>query len=159
MIGDLHFGDKGIIRYRSQFSSELEHRQAIIDNWNSVVSMGDTVYVLGDAACNREGLEAIALLNGSKILIGGNHDNLHAREYLEFFDNMHGMLKYKGAWLTHCPIHEQEFFGKFNIHGHVHINNVPSKNYFNVSVENVNYTPIKYQEILQRVVIPKRPRR
>ena len=37
--------------------------------------------------------------------------------------------------------------GKINLHGHVHSNNIDDLLYFNVSMENINYTPISLEEI------------
>ena len=36
---------------------------------------------------------------------------------------------------------------KGNIHGHVHDNSLSDSRYINVSVENINYTPINFEEI------------
>ena len=71
-----------------------------------------------------------------------------------FFDEVYGFHKYKEFWLSHCPIHPQELRGKYNIHGHVHHNNIPDKNYFNVCIEALNGLPIKLDEI--RAIIKKR---
>ena len=59
-----------------------------------------------------------------------------------------GLEKYKGAWLSHAPIHPAELRGKINIHGHVHYANVLDETgkldnrYFNVSLENTGGCPI-----------------
>lgn len=48
-ISDLHFGHYNIMRFDNRpFNSVEEMDKALIDNWNSVVSEGDTVYILGD---------------------------------------------------------------------------------------------------------------
>ena len=39
---------------------------------------------------------------------------------------------------------------KGNIHGHVHANTLSDSLYINVSVENINYTPIDFEEIKER---------
>lgn len=56
--------------------------EVIIDNWNSVVSPGDTVYHLGDVALGQidKSLACVSRLNGYKILILGNHDRPFMRE-------------------------------------------------------------------------------
>lgn len=36
---------------------------------------------------------------------------------------------------------------KGKIHGHVHSNNIDDLRYFNVSMENIDYTPISLEEI------------
>ena len=49
MIADTHFGDENIIKFEGRpFKSVKEMNQTMIENWNSVVSDEDTVFVLGD---------------------------------------------------------------------------------------------------------------
>ena len=48
-ISDLHFSHKRVIEYDNRsFSSVEDMNNALINNWNKVVSKNDTVYVLGD---------------------------------------------------------------------------------------------------------------
>jgi calcineurin-like phosphoesterase family protein len=67
------------------------------------------------------------------------------------------MVKYKGIWLTHCPVHESELGYRVNknIHGHIHeklvtkdvyewgyrIDSIPDERYICVSCEHVDYKP------------------
>ncbi len=145
-IGDLHFGHKGIIKYR-EFATEADHRAFLMERWRCTVREKDLVYVLGDAAFTDEGLDDIGALPGRKILVRGNHDGLKASRFLDVFEDVHGMLgKYK-MWLTHAPIHPDELRGKVNIHGHVHFKTIPDRRYVNVSAEVIGYTPISLQEV------------
>jgi calcineurin-like phosphoesterase family protein len=50
-------------------------------------------------------------LNGRKILIRGNHDNFKIGEYLKHFEDVQGICKYKGFWVSHAPIHPAELRG------------------------------------------------
>jgi calcineurin-like phosphoesterase family protein len=54
-----------------------------------------------------------------------------------------------GLLLTHVPIHESTLEHKklLNVHGHIHEKKSPSKNHKNVSVEQINYTPINIEEL------------
>lgn len=54
VIGDTHFGHSGICKFRTQFPSEYVHRMYLLEQWNSVVTKNDVVYVLGDAALDRK---------------------------------------------------------------------------------------------------------
>jgi len=38
-----------------------------------------------------------------------------------------------------------------NVHGHIHGNRTLSNKHFNVSVENINYTPISLKEVLKQI--------
>ena len=53
-IADTHFGSESIMRYENRpFETVREMEQALIANWNQVVSEEDTVYVLGDFSENQ----------------------------------------------------------------------------------------------------------
>lgn len=119
-IGDLHFGHKNISVFRDEFSSEGDHREHLIHLWNRTITKRDIVYVMGDAAFTTEGLGSIGYLEGTKILVRGNHDLLPTEAYLEHFQQVYGMYRYKGLWLTHAPIHPTELYGRSNVHGHCH---------------------------------------
>lgn len=165
-IGDLHFGHKNIHTFRqlSGIDSEEAHRAYLIEKWNSVITKRDIVYVLGDAAFTIEGLESIGQLKGRKILVRGNHDLVHAKDYLEYFDDVFGIVKYKNAWLSHAPIHPGELRRKINIHGHVHYASIHyrvdstgiqgyrdllDEQYYNVSVENCRgHEPVPMAQLL-----------
>ena len=100
-------------------------------------------------------------MNGRKVLIKGNHDTLELKEYLPYFDDIRGVHQFDGMVITHIPVHEQSL-GRwgFNVHGHLHANRILIADnytkgnilhinscYFNVSVEQINYTPISLEEI------------
>ncbi len=119
-IGDLHFGHTHIDRFRTQFPSEAVHRRFLMDTWAETITKRDVVYVMGDAAFTQDGLDSIAQLPGRKLLVRGNHDLLPTESYLEVFEEVHGLLMYKGYWLSHAPIHPSELYGRSNIHGHCH---------------------------------------
>ena len=76
-IADTHFNHENIIRYCNRpFENSNEMNEYIINKWNSVVNENDVVYHLGDVGFgNTEELkQLVGRLNGTKILIRGNHD-------------------------------------------------------------------------------------
>lgn len=81
---DTHFGHKFILTAGEgrPFASIEEHDEALVENWNSVVGPDDTVVHLGDVVMGTrtENLQIIKRLNGTKILIPGNHDYVSAVE-------------------------------------------------------------------------------
>ena len=78
ITSDLHFGhDKPFIYGDRGFENIEEHDRALVDNWNSIVSDKDTVYVLGDIMLkdNDNGIRCWNMLKGSKMIVIGNHDS------------------------------------------------------------------------------------
>jgi calcineurin-like phosphoesterase family protein len=73
---DLHFGHANIIRYCDRPWPTPDAMDAgLVDNWNAFVGPDDTVWVLGDVAMSHRALAPVASLNGTKILVAGNHDS------------------------------------------------------------------------------------
>lgn len=168
-IGDLHFGHAHIQRFRTDFPSEAVHRQYLMDKWSATITRRDVVYVMGDAAFTKDGLDAIGQLAGRKILLRGNHDLLPTDDYSVVFEEVLGALAWKGLWLTHIPIHPSELYGRSNVHGHCHrggptevVSNLNTfrgvslgekATYFNTCAEHLpdKYTPIEYHE-MRRII-------
>lgn len=144
-ISDPHLGHENILKYSADtrtFSSIKEHDEYICDEWCSKVSKRDLVWVGGDLGSKEYAVKRIASLPGTKKLIRGNHDQMPLSMYLEGFVDIQSMIKYRGYWLTHCPIHPDELWGKRNIHGHVHSNSIKlpdgslDDRYINLCMEN-----------------------
>lgn len=91
-----------------------------MDIWTDTITKRDIVYVMGDAAFTQGGLDSIGELAGRKLLVRGNHDLLPTEAYLEVFEEVYGLLAYKGMWLSHAPMHPTELYGRTNVHGHCH---------------------------------------
>lgn len=133
-----------------------EMDEALVDNWNSVVSPTDRVYLLGDIAMNKQGyMKCVPKLNGRKVLVKGNHDELKLSVYSQHFDDIRACAAKHGFIMTHIPIHPESLARwKVNIHGHLHYNKVllpdgtPDTRYQCVSVEHINYTPKLLDEVL-----------
>ena len=144
VISDLHFGHKNMA-IRRGFETVEEHDQYIIDQWNKVITKRDVVWILGDITMERkQGYELLAQLKGTKKVVLGNHDRPQdVPELLKYVNSVCGMVKLKGIFLTHCPVHPSELDYRVskNIHGHVHENSIDDPRYVNVSCENVDYTP------------------
>lgn len=161
-ISDTHFGHKNVILFKDEdgklmrpgFANIDEMNEHIIECWNKTVTNKDKVIHCGDVAFGSAALELCKRLNGIKYLVLGNHDNLDIYKYAGIFKKIYG-VKYMSndvAICTHAPIHETSLRKfKLNIHGHLHDEVVGDKRYFNVSVEQLNYTPIELEEILLRV--------
>lgn len=154
-IADLHLGHTNMALHRG-FSTVEEHDKYIIAKWNSVVSKRDVTYILGDVTMEKSApYYLLDRLNGLKHVVLGNHDRRQdVKKLLEHVESVAGMVQYKGIMLTHCPIHPMELEHRFryNIHGHIHENqvmrvDVPDERYICVSCERVNYTPKTLEEL------------
>lgn len=152
VTSDLHLGHEGVTRFRKEFSSAEEHHNTVFENFATTVGKRDTVIFLGDIAFSEAWNTRIAQVRTlKKILVMGNHD-LPIQSLVGTYDDITGFMTRKGFWLSHCPIHEAEFYRrKGNIHGHTHYNNIPDKRYFNASLENTGFKPILWDEIVERI--------
>ena len=139
-IGDPHFGHKNLGNFRKFVSSSEENEKMICDEWKATLNKRSIIYVMGDAAFTNEALDLYSWLPGKKILIKGNHDDMvSTRAQMNVFDDIQGMLKYKGFWLTHAPVAEQELRGKINIHGHTHNHIITRKTWYGKNVVDKRY--------------------
>lgn len=151
VISDLHFGHKNIALHRG-FESSEEHDNHIISKWNSIVDKRDTVWILGDITMSKSiYYPLLNKLNGIKKVVLGNHDKpSHIPDLLKYVNVVCGMIKYKGALLAHCPVHEDQFDRfSINVHGHTHEVWLEDKRYVNVSCDAVNYIPQLLKELIQ----------
>ena len=157
-IADPHFGDERIRRYENRPLLNVEEMDSrMICNWNAVVTDSDIVYVLGDFGANDREAEVLSKLNGRKLLVKGNHDEKSNAEYRaagfeEVYDKP---ILFEGFWLlSHDALYVNSNMPYANIFGHVH--NSPlirdySKQHFCVSVERIDYTPIRFELIKKTV--------
>lgn len=165
VISDTHFGHRNIIEYCDRpFKTTMLMNMAIRDNWNSVVKDGDIVYHLGDVYMGwnepQDIGQFLASLNGRKRLILGNHDDGKDVILHKAFQKIMvwRMFPKFGLLLTHVPVHESALFRGasgneqdppklLNVHGHIHEKSSPTSDHRNVSVEQINYTPINIEEL------------
>lgn len=159
-VSDLHFGHSNIIKFTDNgkpirpYSSLEEMHEALINNWNSVVrSKDDLVYVLGDVTINKKFLPMIASCNGRKKLVRGNHDNAKTDEYLKYFESIYGVKVLSDMILSHVPLHRESVVPRMgtNVHGHLHTQDIPDGAYYNVSVENIDFTPIEMDQLRVKI--------
>lgn len=156
---DLHLGHKNICNYREQFETAAQHDAYIVDSVLSVAGKRNILWLLGDCFFTEESLSALREFKSAFMQVNfviGNHDGDNAvrQENLRkiFVDNLcdkvYSLVKYKGFWLSHAPIHPEELRGSKNIHGHCH--NVvisDTENYYCVSMEQIGYKPINFNDI------------
>lgn len=114
ITSDTHFcHDKPFIYEPRGFPSVNEMNEAIIKNWNEVVSPEDTVYHLGDVMLGSDieaGLNCLKRLNGHINIIIGNHDTINRVKHYKSLENVTVLgyatvIKYKkyNFYLSHYP--------------------------------------------------------
>ena len=156
-ISDTHFFHDKLSVERG-FKSTDEMNALIFDNWNRVVKKDDVVYHLGDVGWKtqlkqHETLNLLRQLNGTKILVKGNHDSpavvnmpvwKRVNEYKEFLD--HSLC----ITLFHFPLASwnRKAYGSYNFHGHMHGTYVPLPRQLDVGVDANNFTPISLEDAL-----------
>ena len=178
---DQHFGHANIIKYCPvrKFLSVDEMNEALVNNFNSVVSTEDVTYHCGDFSLSLAHMQMyLPRLNGTHHLISGNHDKCHPTEkklakqqafeseYLKSgfesvqlelnltlggidFDLCH--LPYSG---DHTEVDRFQKFrptdhGKILLHGHVHELYKVRGRCINVGVDVWDLIPVESSEIIR----------
>lgn len=175
-ISDTHFGHANIIRFcKRPFENVEEMNEALIENWNKVVSDDDTVFHLGDFAFGGSNVwkEIIPRLKGHINLIIGNHDRKNLRQgYMSFFDMVVPQLQIEiedtSIYLNHYPFlcYGGSYRGVWQLFGHVHSGpgadgldisrlRVLLPTQYDVGVDNNNFTPISYREVKNKIEAQK----
>lgn len=164
-ISDTHFGHANTFKLFKredgtplrEFDSIEHMNDTMVERWNSVVGPYDRVYHCGDVVIRKEFLEVLRRCNGKKVLIMGNHDIFGHAAYLEHFEDIRAykVMPEHGIIASHIPVYGDALSERFgtNIHGHLHANHVMrdgvrDSRYVNVSVEQINYTPVSLDEVL-----------
>ena len=164
LTSDLHLDHKNILQLEPNraniWKSVPDMSQGLIDNWNMVVDKDDFVIVLGDFCFNKSNIEKYCqMLNGTKILVFGNHDHGDFTLYQsnDRFTLCRGMISRiiddKRCIFTHIPVHPTELSdnsGRYdvNFHGHIHSKKIDNIRYVNVGVDANNFKPINLADTL-----------
>lgn len=143
------------------FSSTEEMDEFMVEKHNSVVGENDRVFFLGDVVIAKRHLQTIKRLKGKKRLIRGNHDIFKDELYREVgFEQIHGVRVFDDFICSHIPLHPDSITTRFktSVHGHLHGNRVMRADgkdidprYFSVCVEQINYTPISYDDLVSAI--------
>ena len=168
LTSDNHWFHKNIIKYEKRPFADVEHmNRFMINRWNEAVGKNDLVIHLGDISAgvgeNKEKLKNKILksLNGTKILLRGNHDHYPDSWYIEAgFSAVCDYLEIGQYFLSHYPLEDNQYtswkekqlieiFKKSKcfkvIHGHKHSRVIDGK--INVSVELTDFIPIEIDKI------------
>ena len=164
LASDTHFEhDKEFVWQARGFENVTKMNQAIIKNWNAVVDMEDTVYLLGDVMLgDRErGLYYLKQLKGNIYIAFGNHDtDGRIADYLKCHNvrdvQMGYRIKVPGkrtAILTHYPTITDNMgdLRTLNFFGHTHQEDNFYQNYpnmYHVGMDSHGCTPVLLEDAL-----------
>lgn len=163
---DTHFFHTNIIKYCNRpFKDAEEMNEKIIENFNSVLTDEDTLYILGDIGMGKNTTPAdvarmLGRIKGKKILIAGNHDETLIKKPVvrEQLGGIHKQLLIKDAtnyvFLCHYPmLHwDKSHNGSINLYGHIH-NTEPAfvvENSYNVGVDVCDFMPLTLDQIIEK---------
>jgi len=129
----------------------------MISKWNKPVTNDDTVYCLGDFGFGNFDMvkNVFNQLNGTKILIMGNHDFKRSIGWwykIGFSQVNNKPIVFDDACImSHKPLINNKLL---NIHGHIHNSGYNQefeyKNHVNVSVEVIDYLPQNLDILLKK---------
>lgn len=162
---DHHFGHGNIIKYCNRpFRHTTEMDEAIIQAHNSVVSNSDICFFLGDISFRglEHTLNLLYRMNGVKVLVLGNHDNVvrnnleEMRKVFEVINNYLELEVEKQKFvLSHYPMASWHGLGRGSImlHGHCHgtWKDPQDRKILDVGVDCNNFTPISNRDIVSKL--------
>jgi calcineurin-like phosphoesterase family protein len=159
ITSDTHFGHAKIIDYENRpFRDVEEMNESLILRWNNNVKPLDIVYHLGDFGLGPtvEMARIRNRLNGSIVLVKGNHDDSLSKLLSIGFSGIADRLvlhyKYWEFTMTHVPqqdlLYDEMSHGMINLHGHVHGKNRATRNRINVSCDAWDYTPVTLDDLM-----------
>lgn len=161
---DQHFDHANIIKYcHRPFSSAKEMNEAIIDNHNSVVKPGDTVFHLGDIAFVKSFYELQKLyldkLNGKHVLIRGNHDYWADGRTPSIIE---AKVSKQKIVCCHYSMHiwNRSHHNAWHLFGHSHGLVTGIGKSFDVGVDAHNFTPVSFDQVSEIMkTLPDNPDR
>lgn len=177
---DPHFGHKNIIRYCNRPFADVNHMtEELIKRYNEAIGPEDAVLWLGDCAFCSTGRfkDIMDRLNGSKLLVIGNHDRSPAVMASAGFDlvmeECFMVIAGRTCRIKHFPYVNAEPLecqvadryadkrpprvpGEVLIHGHTHQSTSLVGNMVHVGVDSWDWRPAPYEEVA-RLVAQARP--
>ena len=165
---DLHFcHDRNFIWGKRGFQSVQEMNEAIVKNFNEIITSNDNLYILGDLLLNNDiqGIKFLNRLNGIKYIIWGNHDTENRQKAIAetvpscIILGYGSTYKYKGNsfYLSHYPTLTGNYNDKhpvWNLSGHTHLSEVfPSESnlIYNVALDAHDMKPVSIEQIIEDI--------
>jgi calcineurin-like phosphoesterase family protein len=156
-ISDTHFDHTRVVEYCNRpYLTVLQMNEAMIYNWNERVRPGDTVFHVGDFHLGPRSriAEFVNRLNGTKVLVKGNHDRSRTAMMNAGFDDVVKELWLQvggtSLYLHHQPRRDTFWNSRAEYHlcGHVHTAWNRKGNIINVGVDVRGFKPVTLEELL-----------
>ena len=171
---DTHFCHSNIIgSCQRPFNDVSEMNVQIINNWNTMITNHDDIYILGDFMYKGDPKEAndiLSKLKGKKYLVKGNHEkyleNPHFKPGVFEWVKDYFVLSYKGMdiVLFHFPIFQwhKSHKGSIHLYGHIHNRAIRIPEFgenikvlgpkaINVGVDVNDFYPVSIEQILGKI--------
>lgn len=163
-MSDPHFNHLNVIPYCNRPFKNVNHMNiSIIDNVLKTIKDDDKLFLLGDIW----DAEYLKFFNYFEVyFILGNHDKHPKSKYNKIIEvieryDLKNIIVYENPIKINSIliISHEPFIGSgpfINIHGHLHNkfmkNDIQKEKYYiNCCVENINYTPIKIEELFKQL--------
>lgn len=169
---DPHFYHKNIIEYSNRpFSSMDEMVTTFVKKYNEKVKPSDTILWVGDCFFSSIALaqETLSQLNGTKVLVRGNHDRspkqMRAIGFVSVWDSITTDIVGIPTLVCHYPHRNVQVAhrltdkyssrrpervpGRLLIHGHSHSRERFGQQAIHVGVDAWDYSPVLLDEVIQ----------
>ena len=156
-VSDTHFGHENIISFCGRpFASVDEMDEALIKNWNSIVSKEDTIIHLGDFTFykDKKKIQSIfSRLNGHKCLIFGNHDTKEVKRLGWQWVKESHMLRHEKSRIHLSHYSHRSWngahHGVLHVFGHSHGGLGTHGRSCDVGVDSWNYRPVLVDDLIE----------
>ena len=155
LTADFHLGEDRFEIMGRPFQTVDQMINTLVSNHNAMVSKDDIVYMVGDVCYQKtpEFLDRVALFNGKKTLLRGNHDRgITDAQFKKYFkviipEGMGIDLEIDGipCYVTHYPTRGKQ--ERFNLVGHVHSIFKYQLNMMNVGIDSNHFRPVNFETI------------
>jgi len=152
---DWHLGEDRFEIMGRPFTSQQQHIDVLVENYNRIVPPNAQVLMLGDAVYQKapEFLSQVARFNGIKTLVRGNHDRVFtdadlAPYFVDIVPEGEGTeVEMDGVtcWATHYPTRARP--DMFNLVGHIHAAWKYQLNSLNVGIDVNHFLPVAAAKI------------
>ena len=169
-IGCPHFNHEKIIGYTNRPFTSKEHAMEVMrEKWNAKVPKGGLVYCVGDFfitgfsdKCAKEFEDFIDTLNGTKILVIGNHDVksiVKSKKWAKTDKIINVCIDGQKIVLCHYPMRTWQWkaHGSWQIYAHTHLHIdeelgiKPYELQESCTVEYSDYAPVSFEEMRARM--------